>query len=60
MARMKVEVKHALVRKNGLLLRDRLVGFLPRYAEIASRFHFLSNLRDKPEVNSLWCPWTAH
>ena len=47
MARMKVEVKHALVRKNGLLLRDRLVGFLPRYAEIASRFHFLSNLRDK-------------
>ena len=43
MARMKIEVKHALVKKDGLSPRDRLVGLLPKYAEIASRFHFLSN-----------------
>ncbi|MBT4355624.1 MAG: FAD-binding protein [Rhodospirillaceae bacterium] len=55
MARMKVEVKHALAKKNGLSFRDRLVGFLPRYAEVASRFHFLSNLRD----NIPFAPWLS-
>jgi FAD/FMN-containing dehydrogenase/Fe-S oxidoreductase len=55
MARMKVEVKHALANKNGLSFRDRLVGFLPRYAEVASRFHFLSNLRD----NIPFAPWLS-
>jgi FAD/FMN-containing dehydrogenase/Fe-S oxidoreductase len=47
MARMKIEVKAAQARRNGLSARDKLVGYLPRYAEAASRFHFLANLRDK-------------
>ena len=46
MARMKIEVKHAHAKRHGLSLRDRLIGYLPRYAEAASRFHFLTNLRD--------------
>ena len=32
MARMKIEVQAARVAKHGLSLRDRLVGYLPRYA----------------------------
>jgi Fe-S oxidoreductase len=55
MARMKIEVKNALVKKNGLSPRDRLVGLLPKYAEVASRFHFLSNLRDKIP----FAPWVS-
>jgi Fe-S oxidoreductase/FAD/FMN-containing dehydrogenase len=55
MARMKIEVKHALLKKNGLSMRDRLVGLLPRYAEFASRFYFLSNLRDKIP----YLPWLS-
>ena len=46
MARMKIEVLHARARLRGVPLRDRLIGHLPRYAEAASRFHFLANLRD--------------
>ena len=55
MARMKIEVKHALVKRDGLSPRDRLVGLLPKYAEFASRFHFLSNLRDKIP----YAPWVS-
>ena len=47
MARMKIEVKAAQARRHGLSARDKLIGYLPRYAEAASRFHFLANLRDK-------------
>src|SRR3954466_15536823 len=32
--------------KHGLSLRDRLVGYLPRYAGLASRFAPLANLRN--------------
>ena len=46
MARMKIEVLRARVEKNGLSLHDRLVGYLPRYAPIAARLHWLFNLRD--------------
>ena len=38
MARMKIEVSAARIAKHGLTLRDRLVGYLPHYAPIASRF----------------------
>ena len=36
MAKMKIEHKAAYVQKNGLSIRDRLVGYLPKYAKIAS------------------------
>ncbi|HZO46370.1 MAG TPA: FAD-linked oxidase C-terminal domain-containing protein [Xanthobacteraceae bacterium] len=47
MARMKIEVQAARLRKTGLSLHDRLVGYLPRYAPWAARFPALANLRDK-------------
>jgi len=46
MARMKIEVQAARVAKRGLTLRDRLVGYLPRYAPLAARWPRLANLRD--------------
>jgi FAD/FMN-containing dehydrogenase/Fe-S oxidoreductase len=46
MARMKIEVLRARAEKSGLSLRDRLVGFLPRYAPYAARVPWLMNLRD--------------
>jgi FAD/FMN-containing dehydrogenase/Fe-S oxidoreductase len=47
MAKMKIEVLAARAAKHGLSLRDRLVGFLPRYAGLASFFAPLANLRNK-------------
>jgi len=47
MAKMKIEVLAARVASRGLTLRDRLVGYLPRYAELASRFAPLANLRNR-------------
>ena len=46
MARMKIEVLAARAEKYGLSVHDRLVGFLPRYAEMAARLSWLFNLRD--------------
>jgi Fe-S oxidoreductase len=46
MARMKIEVQAARVAKHGLSLRDRLIGYLPRYAPLAARWPDLANLRD--------------
>ncbi|MGM4986924.1 FAD-binding and (Fe-S)-binding domain-containing protein [Tardiphaga sp. 841_E9_N1_2] len=47
MAKMKIEVQAARVAKHGLTLRDRLVGYLPRYAALAARAAPLANLRNK-------------
>lgn len=47
MARMKIEVLAARAATHGLTLRDRLVGYLPRYAGLASRFAPLANLRNR-------------
>jgi Fe-S oxidoreductase len=46
MARMKIEVAAARAAVHGLSLHSRLVGYLPRYAPIASRIPWLLNLRD--------------
>jgi FAD/FMN-containing dehydrogenase/Fe-S oxidoreductase len=46
MARMKIEVQAASVAKHGLALRDRLIGWLPRYAPYAARLPWLPNLRN--------------
>src|ERR1700760_4613395 len=50
MAKMKIEVLAARVEKHGLSLRDRLVGYLPHYVALASRFAPLANWRN----NSPW------
>src|SRR4030081_1368353 len=47
MAKMKIEVLAARVTKHGLTLRDRLVGYLPHYAALASRLAPLANLRNR-------------
>src|SRR6476469_8189617 len=47
MAKMKIEVLAARATSHGLTLRDRLVGYLPRYAGLASRFAPLVNLRNQ-------------
>ena len=47
MAKMKIEVLAARAAKHGLSLRDRLVGYLPRYAGLASRFAPLANWRNR-------------
>jgi FAD/FMN-containing dehydrogenase/Fe-S oxidoreductase len=46
MAKMKIEVLAARAKSHGLSQRDRLVGYLPRYAALASRFAWLANWRN--------------
>jgi Fe-S oxidoreductase len=46
MARMKIEALAARAAKKGLSLHDRLVGWLPRYAPLASRLAPLMNMRN--------------
>jgi FAD/FMN-containing dehydrogenase/Fe-S oxidoreductase len=53
MAKMKIEVLAARVEKHGLSLRDRLVGYLPHYAALASRFAPLANLRNRSSLLGL-------
>jgi Fe-S oxidoreductase len=45
-ARMKIEVQAARAAKHGLLLHDRLIGYLPRYAPYATKAPWLFNARD--------------
>jgi FAD/FMN-containing dehydrogenase/Fe-S oxidoreductase len=44
MAKLKIEFQHQWKAKHGLTLRDRIVGFLPRYAPLVSRLAPLVNL----------------
>lgn len=54
MAKMKIEVLAARAASRGLTLRDRLVGYLPRYAGLASRLAPLANLRNgSPHLRKL-------
>lgn len=46
MAKMKIEVAAARAETHGLSLRDRLIGYLPRYAGWAARLAPLANLRN--------------
>ena len=54
MAKMKIEVLAARAAKHGLSLRDRLVGYLPRYAALASRLAPLANLRNNSPLLRKW------
>ncbi|MEM7507861.1 MAG: FAD-linked oxidase C-terminal domain-containing protein [Pseudomonadota bacterium] len=47
MAKMKIEVQAARVKRRGTSLRDRAVGYLPRYAPWAARIPWLMNLRNR-------------
>ncbi len=47
MAKMKIEFLHQYTKRHGLSLKDRLIAYLPRYAEMASKAAPLLNLRDK-------------
>ncbi len=47
MAKMKVEFLHHYKRRRGLTLKDRIVAYLPRYAQWASRVPWLLNLRNR-------------
>ncbi|MFQ3453982.1 FAD-linked oxidase C-terminal domain-containing protein [Bradyrhizobium sp. UFLA01-814] len=47
MAKMKIEVLAARAATHGLSLRDRLVGYLPRYVDLASRFATIANWRNR-------------
>ncbi len=50
MARMKIEVQAARVKKRGLSLHDRLIGYLPRYAPMAAKHPYWFNLRNDSPV----------
>jgi Fe-S oxidoreductase len=47
MAKMKIEVQAARTARHGLSLSDRLVGYLPHYAALASQLAPLANLRNR-------------
>ncbi|HEY4265426.1 MAG TPA: FAD-linked oxidase C-terminal domain-containing protein [Micropepsaceae bacterium] len=47
MAKFKIEVLAARAAKHGVSLRDKLIGYLPRYAPWGARFAWLLNLRDQ-------------
>lgn len=46
MARMKIEVQAARAARFGFSLRDRLIGWLPRYAPYAAKVRWLMNARN--------------
>jgi Fe-S oxidoreductase len=46
MAKMKIEFLHHYRKRHGLRLKDWLVGYLPRYAGVATRLRWLLSLRD--------------
>ncbi len=46
MARMKIEVMHQRRQRNGLALKDRLIGHLPRYAPYAHALRWMLRARD--------------
>ncbi len=47
MTRMKIEVSHHRARTRGYSRRDRIIGWLPRYAPWASHFAFAANARNR-------------
>jgi Fe-S oxidoreductase len=54
MARMKIEFLHQRRQRHGLSLRDRVVGYLPRYAPLAARAAPLMGLRDRIPALARW------
>jgi FAD/FMN-containing dehydrogenase/Fe-S oxidoreductase len=50
MAKMKIEVLAARAAKFGPSLRDRFVGYLPRYARLVARIAPIANLRNRSQL----------
>ena len=48
MAKMKLEFIHHDKQKNGLTLRDKIIGNLPKYGPLASRFPMIANAMPSP------------
>ena len=48
MAKIKIEFLHHYRKRHGLILRDRLIAYLPRYAPLASRLAPLVNAIQSP------------
>lgn len=46
MARLNIEVKAARAQRTGISPRDRLIAYLPHYAQLARRLPWLFNMRD--------------
>lgn len=58
MAKMKIEFLHHYNAKHGLSWKDRLIGWLPRYAPFAARVPWLMNLRNRSAVLRHLMEWT--
>ena len=58
MAKMKIEFLHHYNAKHGLRLKDRLIGWLPRYAPFAARMPWLMNLRNRVPALRHLMEWT--
>jgi FAD/FMN-containing dehydrogenase/Fe-S oxidoreductase len=54
MARMKIEYLHQRRQRHGLSLRDRAIGYLPRYAPLLARVAPLLDLRDRIPALARW------
>ena len=60
MARMKIEFQHQWQKRHGLTLKERAIGYLPRWAPWAARLPWLANLRDVvPFAARLTQRWTG-
>jgi FAD/FMN-containing dehydrogenase/Fe-S oxidoreductase len=59
MAKMKIEVLNAANALRGPNLRDRLVGYLPRYAPLAARLAPLANLRNNSSLLGGLMEWAT-
>jgi FAD/FMN-containing dehydrogenase/Fe-S oxidoreductase len=54
MAKMKIEVLAARAARKGLSMRDRLIGYLPRYAHALAKMPWVTAMRDRvPGLASL-------
>lgn len=58
MARMKIEFLHHYNAKHGLTFKDRLIGWLPRYAPVVARFPGLMNLRNRIPLLRYLMDWS--
>lgn len=54
MAKMKIEARRAWAERHGITLRERLIAFMPRYAQLAGRWPRLAALADGIPVISPW------
>ncbi len=50
MARMKIEIQRHRAEAKGFSRRDRLIGWLPRYAPAAARMRVLAGLRNRSTI----------